>query len=46
MAGPLAQGATEFEAKVAAFVRDNRLYGAAACGARGRARLVRRHRVR
>ena len=30
MAGPLAQGATEFEAKVAAFVRDNRLYGAAA----------------
>jgi CubicO group peptidase (beta-lactamase class C family) len=30
MAGPLAQGATEFEAKVAAFIRDNRLYGAAA----------------
>jgi CubicO group peptidase (beta-lactamase class C family) len=30
MTGPLAQGATEFEAKVAAFVRDNRLYGAAA----------------
>ncbi len=30
MAGPIAQGAQDFEAKLAAFVRDNRLYGAAA----------------
>ncbi len=30
MAGPVAAGAQEFEAKLAAFVKDNRLYGAAA----------------
>jgi CubicO group peptidase (beta-lactamase class C family) len=30
MAGPVASGAQEFEAKLAAFVKDNRLYGAAA----------------
>ncbi|MGN6791349.1 MAG: serine hydrolase domain-containing protein [Streptosporangiaceae bacterium] len=30
MAGPVADGAAEFEAKLASFVRDNRLYGAAA----------------
>jgi D-alanyl-D-alanine carboxypeptidase len=30
MAGPVAAGASEFEAKLAAFVKDNRLYGAAA----------------
>jgi CubicO group peptidase (beta-lactamase class C family) len=30
MTGPVAGGAVEFEAKLAGFVRDNRLYGAAA----------------
>ncbi len=30
MAGPVAAGAQDFETKVAAFVRENRLYGAAA----------------
>jgi D-alanyl-D-alanine carboxypeptidase len=30
MTGPVAAGAHEFEAKLAAFVKDNRLYGAAA----------------
>ncbi len=30
MAGPVAEGAKDFEAQLAAFVRDNRLYGAAA----------------
>ncbi len=30
MTGPVAAGAQEFEAKLAAFVKDNRLYGAAA----------------
>lgn len=30
MTGPVAAGAREFEAKLAAFVKDNRLYGAAA----------------
>lgn len=30
MAGPVAAGASEFEAKLASFVKDNRLYGAAA----------------
>ena len=30
MAGPVATGAQEFETKVASFVRENRLYGAAA----------------